>query len=208
MSIDLIYHGHSCFTVSCQDYSIVLDPYDDHVPGYRPLHLEANEVLCSHEHGDHAFREAVELTAGGTCPFQITAYEVPHDDCGGKKRGMNRITVLEAEGLKVIHFGDIGCDLPEDLAEKLSGADAVMIPVGGFFTIDAGQAVRLYRRIGAKVMIPMHYRLGSSGFDVIGTLDDFEKQAGSLTRAEGSALSVTADLQPGIIALRASEQAG
>ena len=202
MSMQIRYFGHSCFTVSCRGYTVALDPYDDHVPGYGPLHLQANEVLCSHEHGDHAFREAVEIVSGGENPFRITAYDIPHDDCGGKKRGMNRITVLEAEGLKAVHFGDIGCELPDDLAAELSGADAVMIPVGGFFTIDAEQAAALYRQIGAKVMIPMHYRLGENGFDVIGTLDDFEKAAGGLTRSGSSVLEVTKDMPAEIIALK------
>ncbi len=205
MSMQIRYYGHSCFEVSCRGYRIVLDPYDDHVPGYGPLHLQANEVLCSHEHGDHACREAVEIIPGGESPFRITTYDIPHDDCGGKKRGMNKITVLEADGCRAIHFGDIGCELPDDLAGKLSGADVAMIPVGGFFTIDAKQAAALYRQIGAKIMIPMHYRMGENGFDVIGTLDDFEKAAGSLTRSGRSELEITADMPSGIIALQPAE---
>ena len=41
---------------------MVFDPYaDGKVPGLKPLRIEADEVLCSHEHSDHNFREAVTL---------------------------------------------------------------------------------------------------------------------------------------------------
>ena len=49
MSITITWHGHSCFSVSADGYSIVLDPYaPDSVPGLPPLSLSASQVLCSH----------------------------------------------------------------------------------------------------------------------------------------------------------------
>ena len=65
MSITITWHGHSCFSVSADGYSIVLDPYaPDSVPGLPPLSLSASQVLCSHGHSDHGYTDAVGLSAG------------------------------------------------------------------------------------------------------------------------------------------------
>ncbi|MFR7443260.1 MAG: MBL fold metallo-hydrolase [Sellimonas intestinalis] len=92
-------------------YAIVFDPYeDDNVPGLKLEISTANEVFTSHEHGDHNAREKVKLVkAYGETPFQVTHLESFHDDCQGKKRGTNCITILESEGLRIAHLGDIGC---------------------------------------------------------------------------------------------------
>ena len=54
--------GHSCFKVEEAGYRIVFDPYDDgYVPGLGPVRETAEEVLCSHEHGDHNARKRVRF---------------------------------------------------------------------------------------------------------------------------------------------------
>ena len=53
--IIVVWHGHSCFTLSADGYTLALDPYDNSLDGYAPLQLSANEVLCSHGHHDHAW---------------------------------------------------------------------------------------------------------------------------------------------------------
>ena len=58
---------------------------------------------------------------------------------------------------------------------ELGHCDAVLIPVGGFYTIDAAGAKQAADAIGAKVVIPMHYRRSTAGFDVLGTVEDFTK---------------------------------
>lgn len=173
--MEICWHGHACFTVSHRGYRIVLDPYaDGKVDGYPPLRLEAEEVLTSHEHGDHNFFQAVTLS--GTrmeSPFTVTEIHTWHDDEKGKARGANTIYVLEADGLRVVHLGDLGCRLEEAQLERILHADAVMIPVGGFFTIDAAAAIELVPLLAARVVIPMHYRGKSFGFPVLAPVEDF-----------------------------------
>lgn len=101
--------GHSCFAVESGGYRVVLDPY--YVESYPPLHTSANEVLCSHHHLDHDFVEAVELTPRGGSPFTVETVQAFHDDQGGALRGTNTIHVLAAEGLRVVHLGDLGHEL-------------------------------------------------------------------------------------------------
>ena len=168
--------GHSCFKVEEAGYRIVFDPYDDgYVPGLGPVRETAEEVLCSHEHGDHNARKRVKLTSGGMSPFTVTKIETYHDPQKGALRGRNTIHILSGAGKRIAHFGDLGCELPADQLAQLENLDIAMIPVVGYYTIDAAQAADLVRKINPAHVIPMHYRGdgNSFGFDVIGTVREF-----------------------------------
>ena len=170
----ITYHGHSCFTLEHDGYVVAIDPYDPGVPGYGALSISANKVYCSHGHGDHAYVQAVEIVpADKVSPFTVTEIEIPHDHHGGSKRGFNTIRVFEAGGKRVIHFGDIGCHPAEESMNDLRGADAALVPVGGFFTIGPQEAWDLMCEIKPGTIIPMHFRTADSGYPVIAVLDDF-----------------------------------
>ena len=171
--VNIEYLGHSCFRLSYGGQRIVLDPYDNGmIPGLPPLETEAEFVYCSHEHGDHNAVSCVKLTAGAEPKFGLTELLTDHDDAGGSKRGKNIIRIFDFGGTRVAHFGDLGRDLTDEEAAALTGLDCALIPVGGFFTIDAAMAGAIAKRIRPMTVIPMHYRTDSIGFDVLGKLDD------------------------------------
>ena len=169
------YHGHSCFTLIYNGFRTVLDPYSDgSVPGLKPLRITADACFCSHTHGDHNGSSSVTLfEPGKEPPFTVQTLSVPHDGQNGALRGMNLIHKFTFNDLTVVHFGDLGRKLTDEEAEQLSEADCVLIPVGGYFTISAAEAKQIISQIRPKVVIPMHYRTETSGYDVIGTLQDF-----------------------------------
>ena len=176
-SISITWNGHSCFTIEKDGFSIVFDPYGPNtVPGLAPLSLTADMVLCSHEHSDHGYTDAVTLKHSGTKnPFSITKIDTWHDPEQGALRGPNRIHILEADGLRIAHLGDLGCTLEPGQMELLKDLDAIMIPVGGYYTIDAAQARTLVEAVKPRIVIPMHYRSETFGYDVIGRLEDYTK---------------------------------
>lgn len=198
----ITYLGHACFFLESGGYRIVLDPFTD-VPGYRELSIEAELCLCSHEHGDHAYREGVKLSGKQIAnPFKITEIESYHDDEKGAKRGKNIIRILEAEGIRVAHFGDLGCE-PDDAAMKLlSGLDVALLPVGGVYTIDPKEAKALIEKLKPVLTIPMHYRSASSGYGVIADLSDFTKQFKDVETLGKSSLKLPTD-KKGILVLEA-----
>ena len=164
--------GHSCFILESGGFRALLDPYHE-VPGLPDTEAEADAVYCSHDHFDHGYTEKVRLTSGRENPFSVTEVQTFHDGKGGTLRGSNVIRKFTAGGVSVAHFGDLGHPLsPEQLAE-LGGCDAILIPVGGFYTIDAAGAKAAADAVGAPVVVPMHYRDGAVGFDVLSTLDSF-----------------------------------
>ena len=102
----ITYLGHSCFKIESQDYSIVLDPYQDgKVPGYLPIRETADQVLCSHGHGDHCGVENVTLRSGGTSPFTVEAIETWHDGQQGALRGQDTIHILDDGQCRIAHLG-------------------------------------------------------------------------------------------------------
>ena len=113
--------------------------------------------------------------SGGKSPFTVTKIETYHDPQKGALRGRNTIHILSGAGKRIAHFGDLGCELPADQLAQLENLDIAMIPVGGYYTIDAAQAADLVRKINPAHVIPMHYRGdgNSFGFDVIGTVREF-----------------------------------
>jgi L-ascorbate metabolism protein UlaG (beta-lactamase superfamily) len=192
----ITYYGHSCFTLESDGYVIALDPYDSGVPGYGDLKLSANKVYCSHGHMDHAYTDAVEIVpAKRPSPFEVTELELPHDDANGAKRGFTFIRLFKAEGKTVVHYGDLGCPLTERAEELFKNADAALVPVGGFFTIDAAQAKAMADAIGARVVIPMHYRGEGFGYDVIGPVEAFTKLCDTV-KEYGDTIEVDENTEP------------
>ena len=173
--------GHACFRMTAEDGTmIVTDPYDDSV-GIRVPKLTADLVTVSHEHHDHnnldivegrpkVAREARAAQVGGVTTQAVTSY---HDDRGGALRGRNNVRIFRIDALKVVHMGDQGCMPDETVMQAILDADVMMIPVGGFYTIDARQAAELAKKIAPAVTVPMHYRGDGFGYDVIAPVGDF-----------------------------------
>jgi len=169
------WYGHACFKISSGNYSVVIDPYSPNsVPGLAPIRLDADKVLCTHDHHDHNAKGIVKLTKSAPSPFKYATVKTFHDEENGAARGKNSIYILEAEGLRVAHFGDLGCIPTDEQLHTIGKLDALMIPVGGYYTIDAKTAALILSKLDVKVIIPMHYRHGDVGYGVLDTLDTFE----------------------------------
>lgn len=169
------YLRHACFRL---DNTLVIDPYKDRsVPGLEPLRVKAVKVICSHGHADHNGVECVELV-DGVCDFTIREVPSFHDDCEGALRGLNTIFVItSSQGEKLVHLGDLGHYPNEEQLAAIEGADYLLIPVGGYYTIDAEMAVKICAAAHPKCIIPMHYRTATSGYSEIATNDEFLKLA-------------------------------
>ncbi len=159
--------GHAKFLIELDNgLRIVSDPYDA-TCGYPVTSVPADVVLVSHGHHDHS---AVETVPGQPRVFiaagefargdgaSLLAIEAAHDDADGLKRGKTLLFALRAEGLNVLHLGDLGHLPTPAQCAALGPADVLMIPVGGFFTIDASAAKETAALLDARVILPMHYK--------------------------------------------------
>ena len=194
--------GHACFALESGGYRIVIDPYQG-VEGLPDISTDANAVYCSHQHGDHAYTQGVRITEKTPCPFTVREVPTCHDDQGGALRGPNTVRCFSAEGLTVVHLGDLGHVLTGEQAEAIGPCDALLIPVGGFFTIDAPTAKAVAAQLRPRVIIPMHYRFGSCGLPVIGTAEDFTAlyPAGFVRHYDTAAFQLLPDTAPQVAVL-------
>ncbi len=159
--------GHAEFLLELDNgLKIVTDPYDASC-GYPVQPIQADVALVSHHHHDHDAvenllgqprvidQEGVYDLPGGGLVRAVRAY---HDDQKGKLRGETLLFLIQAEGLRVVHLGDLGHLLSMEQKLALAPADVLMVPVGGHFTIDAQQARATCEGLRAGTILPMHYR--------------------------------------------------
>jgi len=176
------YLGHACFMITSDaGIRIITDPYaTGNGISYGEITESAEIVTVSHEHADHNNVAAVrgkpevvrETTKVKEVEFKgIASY---HDEAGGSKRGKNTIFCFEVDGIRVCHLGDLGHQLSDKQASELGGVDILLIPVGGYYTIDAKVATQVCDQLKPKVIIPMHFKTDKCGFPIAG-VDEFLK---------------------------------
>jgi L-ascorbate metabolism protein UlaG (beta-lactamase superfamily) len=97
-----------------------------------------------------------------------------HDPSKGSERGTNTIFIFSVDGIRVCHLGDLGHILSENELAEIGPVDLLLIPVGGYFTIDPKEATRVAEQLKPKVLIPMHFKTEKCGFP-IAPVEDFLK---------------------------------
>lgn len=192
----ITWYGHSCFKIESTEGSIVFDPYaPGKVPGLSLPPLTADAVVCSHGHDDHNYVCGVTLT-GKKSAFTLRQIRTYHDGKKGALRGENLVTAVDMEGMRAVHMGDIGHLLTPEQVKELGKVDVLFIPVGGYYTIDAQTAAMTASVIAPRIVIPMHYRGGGFGFDVLSKADDFVRLSGNVKRFDSSAIEIDAATPP------------
>ena len=168
--------GHSAFYIVTDDgMRIVTDPYNAFV-GYTMPKVTADVVTSSHSHPDHSNFRAVEgdyflVRENKTYMpphMTITSLLCAHDNRKGALRGLNIIYKIRANGITLVHMGDIGESFNVELINKLGDVDVLFIPVGGNFTIGPAEARDYIDAISPKIAVPMHYRLKHCNMDLLG----------------------------------------
>ena len=186
----LTWYGHSCFMMESRAGRVVFDPYADGFPkGLKLPELTADLVLCSHGHDDHNAEGKVTVS-GEQTDYTVETLCCWHDDVGGTKRGENLIRIVSGGGARVAHLGDVGHMLSKGQIKAIGHVDALLIPVGGFYTIDAAAARELADAIDAQLVIPMHYRGEGFGFDELDTVEPFAALSKNVEYAEGSSIEL------------------
>ncbi|MBI4787425.1 MAG: MBL fold metallo-hydrolase [Chloroflexi bacterium] len=172
--VTFTYYGQAMFTLKVEGGpTIMLDPVGASV-GYKVTARSGIDVVTvSHEHSDHnnvALASGapkilrglagtdwakVDETVQGVRLRTVNTY---HDDTQGSARGKNAVFVVEANGLRIVHVGDLGHLLSAEQVTTIGAVDVLMIPVGGNFTIDAAKATQVVESLKPKAVIPMHYK--------------------------------------------------
>ena len=160
------WYGHSSFLIeNAAGHCLLTDPFDASV-GYPMVCAAADVVTISHAHHDHNCLDNVSNDnavivrdgAAEVAGFKVTSVPTCHDEAGGSKRGENRVFIIESDGLRIAHLGDLGHIPTREQYAAMGPVDILMTPVGGFYTIDAAQAWEITKALSPRVVIPMHYK--------------------------------------------------
>lgn len=202
--MEITWFGHAAFRLKSEDgVRLIIDPYEPGafggVIGYGPIDEEADVVITSHNHADHNYTRDIRgnfTVVDKIGDFRVKAFHIKtiptfHDASEGKERGKNLLSLIEAEGLRVVHLGDLGHRLSPATVALLGNVHVLLIPIGGFFTIDAEAATQVMKDVGPRITIPMHYRTDKCSLP-IADLTAFLKDKHPVVRAHGASLTVTA----------------
>jgi len=170
MRID--YRGHACVKLTSRTgEELLLDPFEpegfDGRMRYGPIEDRPDYVATTHDHADHAAVGSVpgcpeilpsdpEVNAGA---FRIRRVEFDHDEYDGRRFGGSvDVLVIEVDEKTVVHGADIGQSPPPSIDPILRHPDIFLVPVGGLYTIGAGQAVEWCVRLAPGCVVPIHYK--------------------------------------------------
>jgi len=185
--------GHAAFMITSDTgIKIITDPYKtDERIRYGEIKESADIVTVSHEHGDHNNTAAVKgnpevvREMAKTKGIEFKSIPTYHDSVQGQQRGKNTIFCFEMDGIKVCHLGDLGHSLSDKQVAELGGVDILLIPVGGYFTIDAEVASQICYKLAPRIVIPMHYKTDKCFLPIAG-VDEFLQGKKNIVRLSAS----------------------
>jgi L-ascorbate metabolism protein UlaG (beta-lactamase superfamily) len=192
------WYGHAAFLITSDEGTkIMIDPYEPGAFGgqlsYGKIKDRADIVLTSHDHADHNYTQdlpgnpqVVKGSGSKTVKgISIDGVSTYHDPSQGSERGTNTIFTIKINNIQLCHLGDLGHLLSDKELAEIGPVDILLIPVGGFFTIDPKEATRVAEQINPKILIPMHFKTEKCGFS-IAPVEDFLKGKTNTKRPKAS----------------------
>ena len=195
--------GHSSFAITSDNGTkIITDPYAPAEKlNYGEIKESADIVTVSHDHFDHnnvaavrgnpeVVRETAEIKG-----LKFKGISTYHDDIHGKRRGKNTMFCFEVDGVKVCHLGDLGHQLTAEQVAEVGEVDVLLVPVGGFYTIDATVAGKVCDQLKPRVIIPMHFKTNKCAFPISG-VDEFLQGKSNVSQLDASEVEFQAGELP------------
>ena len=186
--IKITWFGHAAFKIEIANKTVLIDPWLDGNPVSPVKTSEitkADIVYVTHDHGDHlgdAFDVCKRTNATFVATVELGDYaeekgvkNVAGLNIGGSveirgvrllmtqavhtaSRGAPTGDIVEGEGKTVYHAGDTGLFGDMRLLGELYKIDVALIPIGGYYTMGAKEAVEAVKLLKPKTVIPMHYK--------------------------------------------------
>ena len=210
--------GHATFLLTTSSGTkIITDPYEPGAFGainHAPINVPADIVTVSHEHSDHnnvagvPGSPAVVRGAGDQTVLDVKFHGVAtfHDTSQGSERGTNTVFVMEADGLRVCHMGDLGHLLDDAAVRDIGAVDVLLIPVGGTFTLTSEEASTMVEKLGPKLVIPMHFQTARCSLPIT-TVDGFVAGKTGVESKGANEIAVDAGSLPGTMSIVVLEPA-
>jgi len=202
--MEISFLGHASFKLKGKTITLITDPFDESI-GMKFPFVEADIVTVSHNHFDHNSFKSVKgdpFVIKGPGEYEVKGVEVVgvtsfHDTKKGEERGKNTIYNMKIDRINVCHLGDLGQDsLSSDQIEEIGNVDILLIPVGGYFTIDGTAAAKITSQLEPKIVIPMHFRDVQTNIEQLEGPEKFLKEMGKERPETLAKLSITKEKLP------------
>ena len=200
--------GHASFLLTAADGTRVLtDPYEPGgfggAVGYGAIDLPMDLVTVSHDHADHNFVKGLRgnpkvISGAGIKEergIRFAGIASFHDQREGKDRGANTIFCWEMDEISICHLGDLGEALSASQVAQIGKVDILLIPVGGYFTIDAAEASIIVDQLKPALVIPMHFKTEVLNFPVA-KVEDFTRYYKKVRFFESSEIEISRESFP------------
>ena len=178
------------------DLIVLSHAHGDHVGDTAALAAAANcPVLCGYEVSVHleaaGVANAMPMGMGGTRrvagiaftmvpAIHSSSFDEPGRPHGGGEAGY--VATLE-DGTRILYAGDTGPSMEMQMVRELYAPDIAILPIGDLFTMGPREAAWAAGKLGARWVVPMHYR----------TFDGLTGTADAL-RAELKAMGIAAEV--------------
>lgn len=181
----------------------MIDPYAAGDFGGRvalsPLSDNAELTIATHLHRDHAAFEAVPSARVIAAPFddgelRIDALTAAHDEFGGRLRGgLTQILCVRVARTRIAFCGDLGERPVGTLLNQLVdfAPDVLVVPVGGYFTLEADGAAELVALLKPAVAVPCHSGDDGTRFAELAPRQLFTRRFVNCTERDALDLPVT-----------------
>ena len=183
--LTITYYGHACFALTDGETKLLIDPFltGNGLAPIKAEEAEADFILVTHGHGDHAgdaaaiaertgaaivttvdvgtalFANCRNLVCGNIggkirFPFGSVQY-VPAIHGSGVPGGVACGFVIRMDGKTVYHMGDTS--LTRDFELLADQIDVLLIPIGDYYTMGPEDALTAVKMIRPGCVIPMHF---------------------------------------------------
>jgi L-ascorbate metabolism protein UlaG (beta-lactamase superfamily) len=213
--VTIRWHGQSFFELqSSKGTRVVFDPHA--IEAYGRTDVTADLILISHFHNDHDQKEVIRNHARAKVieglkresrkldwndvdetfkDIHVRTVGVYHDEVEGAERGKNAVFILEVDGLRIVHLGDLGHLLTPKQIKAIGPVDVLMVPVGGVYTINGAEAKQVVEQLKpSRYILPMHY--GTRVFDDVLPADEFLEDQKNVRKFPRNKLTIETDFKP------------
>ncbi len=200
--MEIVWYGHYCFRLSQRGLAtVVADPFDARVVGYKPIKTRADVVTVSapgpeqgHVKGIRGVKKVLdapgEYEIGGVF---IIGLAIPSPKA---QAGRGLAFIYEYEGLTVAHLGGLRKVPTQRELEVLGPVDVALVPVGGEKNgLTPAKAVEVLSLLEPSIIVPMAYKTPHTPLKLT-PLERFLKLVGETSPRRAETLKVTRSSLP------------
>jgi len=141
--MEIQFLGRSCFRIKGREVILVTNPF---------VKTFADIVTVSKGDQEDVNPDLVKGTKRRPQPFIVDApgeYEISGVSILGRKSKETVIYIIDMDGLRLVHLGNLRWKLEEEQLEEINGVDVLFVPV---------EAAEVVSQVEPKIVVPMGYK--------------------------------------------------